>query len=252
MTRFDGKIVLITGGAGAIAGVTARAFAAEGATVVLAGRDAARLTEAAKRVQAEGGRADWVTTDVTSADDAARMVATTVERHGGLDVAFNNAGVLGAVGPLADVDPAAWSSLMDANVTGVFLSMKAEIAHMRAHGGGAIVNMASNIGAHRRLPGLGAYAVSKAAVSALSRAAALDHAADGVRVNAISPGPIDTPMSMRPGETAEDRDARMAAQLPIGRVGRTEEIAAAVLWLAAPESAFVLGHDLVADGGASA
>ncbi|WP_049572798.1 SDR family NAD(P)-dependent oxidoreductase [Nonomuraea sp. SBT364] len=250
--RFNGKVVLITGGAGAIAGATAQAFASEGAMVVLAGRDPGKLTEAVKRIEAEGGSADWVTADVTSPDDAARMVATTAGRHGGLDVAFNNAGILGATGPLADVDPGSWSSLMDANVTGVFLSMKYEIAHMRAHGGGAIVNMASNIGAHRRLAGLGAYAVSKAAVSALSRAAALDHAADGVRVNAISPGPIDTPMSLRPGETRQDRDARMAAHIPAGRVGETAEIAAAVLWLAAPESAFVLGHDLVADGGATA
>lgn len=252
--RFGGKVALITGGAGTIAVATARAFAREGATVVLAGRDPAALAEAGKRVAADGGpgRVDHVVADVTDSAAVARLVATTVERHGGLHVAFNNAGILGAPAPLADLDEAVWDGVLAANLTGVFLSMKHEIAHMRAHGGGAIVNMASNIGAHGRRPGLAAYAASKAGVSVLSRTAARDHIADGVRINAVSPGATDTAMSFRPGETRADRDARIGAATPAARVGGTDEIAAAVLWLASDDAAYVVGHDLVVDGGATA
>ncbi|MEV5085849.1 SDR family oxidoreductase, partial [Streptomyces sp. NPDC056159] len=180
-----------------------------------------------------------------------RLVATTVERHGGLHIAFNNAGILEA-GPLADMDEANWDRQLAVNLTGVFLSMKHEIAHMRVHGGGVIVNTASNLGAHMRLPFLGAYAASKAAVSALSRAAAKEYIQKGIRINAFSPGPIDTPMSLRPGETEDDRTTRMKDALPIGRVGTLDEAASAVLWLASPEASFAVGHDLVLDGGATA
>ena len=204
-----------------------------------------------KLIEDEGGRADAVTADVTGSQDVARLVATTVERHGGLHIAFNNAGVL-AAGPLADMDEAAWERQLAVNLTGVFHCMKHEIAHMRRNGGGVIVNTASNVGAHMRLPFMGAYAASKAAVSALTRAAAKEYAGDGIRVNAISPGPLDTPMSMLPGETESDRAERMKDALPAGRVGTLAEAASAVLWLASPESAFTLGHDLVVDGGAAA
>lgn len=130
--------------------------------------------------------------------------------------------------------------------------MKHEIAQMRDHGGGTIVNMASSIGAHMTLPGMGAYAATKAAVSVLTRTAAQEHIGDGIRINAVSPGPVDTWMSRLPGETDGGRDARMKDSLPIGRVATTDEVAAAVLWLAAPESGFAVGHDLVLDGGATA
>ncbi|MBO2451822.1 glucose 1-dehydrogenase [Actinomadura barringtoniae] len=246
--RFADKVVLITGGAGALARATAKAFAAEGATVVLAGRNEADLTAAAKEID----RADTVVADVTSATDVARMVATTVQRHGRLDIAFNSAGIFGGAAPVADLDEQTWAAVMDVNLTGVFLSMKHEIAHMKANGGGVIVNMASNIGAHGRRPGLSAYAASKAAVSVLTQTAAREYAADGIRINAVSPGASDTPMSYRPGETREDRDARVRGAVPAGRVGDPAEVAAAVLWLASPESTFVVGHDLVIDGGATA
>jgi NAD(P)-dependent dehydrogenase (short-subunit alcohol dehydrogenase family) len=122
---------------------------------------------------------------------------------------------------------------------------------MRGHGGGVIVNTISNIGAHSTCPGLGAYAASKSAAASLTRTAALEYIADGIRINAVSPGPTDTPMSIRPGETTNNRDTRVAAALPIGRVGRTEEIAAAIIWLASPAASFIVGHDLVIDGGAT-
>jgi NAD(P)-dependent dehydrogenase (short-subunit alcohol dehydrogenase family) len=247
--RFTDKVVLITGGAGALARATARAFADEGATVVLAGRDATALAEAAKEI---GERADTVVADVTSSTDAARMVETVVKRHGHLDVAFNSAGIFGGGAPVGEFDEKLWNSVLEVNLTGVFLSMKHEIAHMKAHGGGVIVNMASNIGAHGRRPGLAAYAASKAGVSVLTRTAAREYAAVGIRINAVSPGASDTPMSYRPGETREDRDTRVRGTVPAGRVGDPAEVAAAVLWLASPESAFVVGHDLVVDGGATA
>ncbi|MFE3261301.1 SDR family NAD(P)-dependent oxidoreductase [Nocardia sp. NPDC059091] len=251
-TRFDDKTVLITGGAGTIAGATAQAFADLGATVVLAGRDAQQLADAAGRVRPVGGAVDHLVADVTDGYQVAAMIEEVVRRHGALHVAFNNAGILGTPAPVGDLEDADWHRVLDVNLTGVFLSMKHEIAHMRGNGGGVIVNMASNIGAHGRRPGLAAYAASKAAVSVLTQTAARDHIGDGIRINAVSPGATDTRMSFRPGETRADRDARMASAIPLGRVGDPAEIAAAVVWLSSPESAFVIGHDLVIDGGATA
>jgi NAD(P)-dependent dehydrogenase (short-subunit alcohol dehydrogenase family) len=146
----------------------------------------------------------------------------------------------------------AWQRLIATNLTGTFLCMKHEIRHMREHGGGAIVNIASNIGAHLRLPALTAYAASKAAVSALTAGAARECIADGVRINAVSPGPSDTSMSLRPGEDTAQRAARLRTTSPIGRVAALDEVASAVLFAASPQAAFVVGHDLVVDGGASA
>jgi NAD(P)-dependent dehydrogenase (short-subunit alcohol dehydrogenase family)/predicted MFS family arabinose efflux permease len=249
--RFTGKVALITGGGTGIGRAAALAFAREGATVVVAGRNAGPLERTVQLVEDEGGRASAVTADVSSSADVARLVETTVQRHGDLDIAFNNAGTIEA-GPLADMDEAAWDRQVAVNLTGVFLSMKHEIAHMRGNGGGVIINTASNLGAHMRVPHLGGYAASKAAVSALTRAAALEYIGEGIRINAISPGPMDTPMSLRPGETEADRAERIKAVLPIGRVGTMDEAASAVLWLASPESGFTVGHDLVLDGGATA
>jgi NAD(P)-dependent dehydrogenase (short-subunit alcohol dehydrogenase family) len=191
-----------------------------------------------------------VVADVTRTDDVAGLVAATVARHGGLHIALNNAGI--AAGPIGDFDEAAWERQIAVNLTGTFLCMKHEIAYMRSNGGGVIVNVASNIGVHKRLPHLGAYAATKAAVSVLTRAAALGCIGQGIRINAVSPGPTDTPMSLLPGETPAARRERLKSALPIGRVGSLEEVASAVLWLASPASAFAVGHDLVIDGGASA
>lgn len=249
--RFTGKTVLITGGGSGIGRATALAFAAEGAAVAVAGRRREPLDQTVRLIEDEGGQASAITADVSLAAAAERLVDATVARHGGLHIAFNNAGILEG-GPLADMDQAAWDRQVAVNLTGVFLSMKHEIIHMRASGGGVIINTASSLGAHMRLPFLGAYAATKAAVSALSRAAAREYIADGIRINAISPGPIDTAMSLRPGETEADRDLRLKDALPAGRAGSLGEAAAAVLWLASPEAAFTVGHDLVIDGGATA
>jgi NAD(P)-dependent dehydrogenase (short-subunit alcohol dehydrogenase family) len=249
--RFTGKVALVTGGGSGIGRATAVAFASEGASVVVAGRNAESLEQTVELIQAAGGRASAATADVSRSGEVARLVAATVQRYGGLHVAFNNAGVFEAA-PLVDMDEAAWDRLLAVNLTGVFLCMKYEIAHMRANGGGAIVNTASTFGAHMRVPHVGAYVASKAAVSALTRVAALESITQGIRINVISPGAIDTPLSMMPGETEADRDERLRDAVPIGRVGSLDEVAAAVLWLAAPESGFTVGHDLVVDGGATA
>ncbi|EHR53092.1 short-chain alcohol dehydrogenase like protein [Saccharomonospora marina XMU15] len=249
--RFAGKVVLVTGGGSGIGRATAVAFAREGATVAVAGRSPEPLARTVELIGEVGGEGSAIPADVSRPEDVAGLVATTVDRHGGLHVAFNNAGVL-AAGAVADVEAADWDRLLAVNLTGVWLSMKHEIIHMRAHGGGTIVNTASNLGAHMRLASLGAYAASKAAVSALTRTAAREYIDDGIRINAISPGPIDTTMSLQQGETEADRADRMKTMLPARRVGTLDEAAAAVLWLASAESSYAIGHDLVLDGGATA
>ncbi|BCJ40586.1 short-chain dehydrogenase [Actinoplanes ianthinogenes] len=240
--RFTDRVALVTGGGSGIGRNTARALAAEGATVVVAGRDKDALAET-------GGIP--VVADVTVEADVVGLLDTIAGRFGRLDVAVNNAGVFGGGMPLAELPTAEWDRLVATNLTGVYLSMKHEIGLMRATGG-TIVNVASNIGAHGRRPGLGAYAATKAAVSALTRNTALEYIRDGIRINAVSPGPADTAMSLRPGETPEDRADRLASALPIGRVGSLDEITGAILWLASAESGFTVGHDLVIDGGATA
>lgn len=249
---FTDRVVLVTGGGSGIGRATALAFARAGATVAVAGRDEASLDDTARLAEKDGATVSTVPCDVTREDDTVRMVDTVVRRHGGLHVAVNNAGTFGVPGPAADLDARMWSTVLATNLTGVWLSLRAQVRHMRTAGGGVIVNVASNIGAHLRLPGLSAYAASKAGVSALTRSAALDHIGEGVRINAVSPGPIATAMSRLPGETDAERDARVAAALPAGRIGTPEEVAASILWLASPASAFVVGQDVVVDGGATA
>ncbi|CAL9416747.1 Glucose 1-dehydrogenase 2 [Streptomyces sp. enrichment culture] len=251
--RFTGRTALVTGAGSGIGRAVARALAAEGANVVVAGRRREPLDETVALIEAAGGKALAVPADVSRAADVEAAVAAAVEHFGSLDVAVNNAGVLDGRGPVADVDEDAWRRLIDINVTGVFLALRAEVRRMRTQpGGGAIVNIASRIGVHSRLPGTTGYAVSKAAVSVLTRGAALDHIADGVRINAVSPGPTETAMSLKPGETEAQRAERMRTELPLGRTSTLDEVAAAVLYLASDDAASVVGADLVVDGGATA
>ncbi|AWZ08460.1 MULTISPECIES: glucose 1-dehydrogenase [unclassified Streptomyces] len=251
--RFTGKSVLVTGAGSGIGRAVALAFAAEGASVVAAGRGAAALGETVALIEEEGGTAVAVTADVTRSEDVRALVRSTVEHFGSLDVAVNNAGVFRGGGPVADLPEEDWRTLLDVNVTGVLLSLQAEVSRMREQPtGGAIVNISSNLGAHARIPGAAGYIATKAAVSALSRAAALDHIGEGIRINAVSPGPVATDMSLWQGEDEAGRAARMKDESPLGRVSATAEVAAAVLYLASSDAASVVGTDLVIDGGAAA
>ncbi|MGW1956527.1 SDR family NAD(P)-dependent oxidoreductase [Streptomyces sp. NPDC001920] len=252
-TRFTDRTALVTGAGSGIGRTIALALAAEGANVVVTGRRRDTLDETVTLIEEAGGKALAVAADVSAAADVQAAVDATVDRFGRLDVAVNNAGVFRGGAPLADLPEEDWHTQLATNVTGVFLALRAEIRQMRSQPtGGAIVNIASTFGVHSRHPGATAYAATKAAVSVLTRGAALDHIRDGIRINAVSPGPVDTPMSLNPGETEADRAERARAALPLGRVATTREVAAAVLYLASDDAASVVGADLVVDSGATA
>lgn len=251
-SRFSGRTVLVTGGGSGIGRAVALAFASEGASVVVAGRTRAALDETVALAEGTGGTVVAQVADVARAADMDALVRTAVDRFGSLDVAVNNAGVFRGGQPVADLSDEDWRALLDTNVTGVLLALRAEVRQMRTQpNGGAVVNVSSNLGAHKQAPRTTAYAASKAAVAALTRGAALDHIGDGVRINAVSPGASATAMSLRPGETDAERAVRMKEESPLGRVSSTEEVAEAVLYLASDAAASVVGTDLVIDGASS-
>jgi NAD(P)-dependent dehydrogenase (short-subunit alcohol dehydrogenase family) len=247
--RLQGKVALITGAGAGIGRATAELFGREGAAVVVADYDRAAAEAVCSGITAEGGRAVAVAVDVSQPDQVDAMVATAVQAFGGIDILFNNAGILifGSVVETAFED---WQRMMAVNLNGVFLCSKAVIPLMRERGGGAIINMSSSTGAHDGNGNAAAYVTSKGGVTLLTRCMAIDHAADHIRVNAIAPGPTDTPMLRRIMSQAEI-DA-FAATFPAKRLGQPSEIAAAALFLASDEASFVTGAIFAVDGGQTA
>lgn len=248
MRALDGKAALVTGGASGIGRASAIALAKAGATVAIVdvnedgGKETATLV-----VEEAGGDAEFVRADVTQPDDVAAVVDKTVARWGHLDCAVNNAGTTGASAPTADYTLDEWTRTIELNLTSVFLCLKHEIPAMLERGG-AIVNMASGAGLVG-FPGLPAYVASKHGVVGLTKAAALEYASQGIRINAICPGSTRTPMLEGFMGGDEKLERMLTRPIPVGRLGRPEEIAEAVVWLCSDAASFVVGQALAVDGG---
>lgn len=248
MTTHSGQVALVTGGAAGIGRSTALAFAAIGIQVVVSDVDAAGGEATAGLIRAAGGQASFVPCDVTRDADVAALVATVVEHHGRLDYAFNNAGVEFEKGFLAGGTEHEFDTIMGVNVKGVWLCMKHELAQMLRQGSGAIVNTASVAGL-TAAPKMSIYCASKHAVLGLTRSAAIEYAKKNIRVNAVCPGVIDTDMFRRAYESDPKKGEFAAAMHPLGRIGKPEEVAAAVLYLCSDVAAFTTGVALPVDGG---
>lgn len=248
MTRLDGKVVVITGGNSGIGRATAERVASEGAAVVIGARREDVGDDVVAAIRAAGGQAVFVPTDVTVEADVARLVDTAVGEFGRLDAAFNNAGGGSAFGPVQELTEEGWRADVDLNLTSVFLSMKHQVPALLAAGGGAIVNNASNLGVVG-MPTAGPYVAAKHGVIGLTRAAALELARAGVRVNALVTGGVDTPMFRSTMGASPEGAAHIAGLHPVNRVARPEEIASFVAYLLSGESTFVTGAALAIDGG---
>jgi NAD(P)-dependent dehydrogenase (short-subunit alcohol dehydrogenase family) len=247
---FENKVVLITGGTSGIGRATAIAFAKEGAKVVVSGRRKAEGAETVTMVEKAGGEGLFVQADVSDEEQVKKLVETTVSHFGRLDIAFNNAGIEGELGPVTEAKVETYNKVFDINVKGVLLSMKHEIPALLKSGGGSIVNT-SSIAGTIGMANVGIYIASKHAVNGLTKTAALEVAKQGIRVNTVSPAAIQTDMLDRfiGDEGAAQKKEYFATQHPIGRLGQPEEIASAVLYLSSPGASFITGHDLLVDGG---
>jgi NAD(P)-dependent dehydrogenase (short-subunit alcohol dehydrogenase family) len=247
--QFESKVALVTGGNSGIGQAIAIAFAKEGAKVVVAARRAAEGNETVAMIEALGGQAHFVQTDVSKAAEVKAMVAACIAAYGGLDYAVNNAGIEGTPLTLtADYEEETWDRVIDINLKGVFLCMKYEIPEMLERGHGSIVNMSSVAGLIGGRVGV-AYYASKHGVVGATKAAALEYASQGLRINAVCPAVIETPMIERAFSENEEIVERYKAMHPVGRFGRPEEVASATLWLCSDGAGFVTGHSLPVDGG---
>lgn len=244
--RFRGKSIIVTGAAGGIGRATAMAFAAEGGDLVIADVKP-ELHETAALCRAAGVRVEALQLDISTGEAPDLLVRTALERHGRLDVAFNNAGIVGVNVDIAEYPDEVWDRVMAVNLRAMFRSMKAQVRAMRAGGGGAIVNTASvaSLCAMRDSSG---YIAAKHAVLGLTRAAALDVAGDGIRINAVCPGIVDTPL-LDHGRQVPGLLEGLTASVPLRRMADAGEIARCVLFLASPEASYMVGQGMVVDGG---
>jgi NAD(P)-dependent dehydrogenase (short-subunit alcohol dehydrogenase family) len=248
MINLSGKVAIVTGGTSGIGRATAIAYAQQGAKVVVAGRRVEEGQETVQLIKAAGGEAFFTQTDVTQEVDVKTMVDRTVSVFGRLDIAFNNAGMHGENAVLTEQTDDEYDRMMTANVKGVWLCMKYEIAQMMQQGSGAIVNTSSILGVVA-MAGVPLYTASKYAVQGLTKATALQYAKAGIRINAVGPGAIATDMFEAATGGQDEAKAYMAGLHPMGRIGQPSEVANAVLWLSSDAASFVTGETLMVDGG---
>jgi NAD(P)-dependent dehydrogenase (short-subunit alcohol dehydrogenase family) len=250
MDRVRGRVAIVTGATSGIGRATARALAKEGASVVIAGRRASLGEDLSAELRSQGLQAVFVRTDVRDGESIARLVDAAIRHYGRLDIAVNNAGIAGASLPVAEYPEETWDEVMTVNLKGIWLCMKYEIPQILRSGGGAIVNMASDVGLAGASFGIAPYVASKHGVVGLTRAAALEYATRSIRINAICPGLTDTEMLT---DTKQNHAASLAhyidSHIPMKRAASADEQAAAILWLCSSESSFVTGHALAVDGG---
>jgi len=250
MGELDGRVVIVTGASSGIGHAASLLFAAQGARVVAVARRRAELDRLVARIRGSGGEACAVAGDVTDESLHVRAVAAACERFGGLDVAFNNAGTLGAFGAVTAIDLAGWRATIETNLTSAFLAAKHQIPVLQQRGGGSLIFTATFVGHTAGLPGMSAYAASKSGLIGLARTLAAEHGRDGIRVNALLPGGTDTPMGRTAADTEEARGfvRRLHA---LDRIAEPDEIARAALFLASDAASFVTGSAMLVDGGAS-
>lgn len=249
--NFEGQVALVTGAGSGMGLTAANLYAESGAAVVLSDRNEAAVKLAAQQLIDKGYKAIAIACDVTNEADVKAMIDKTVATFGRLDIAFNNAGVISKHSDTVNLPDSEWDRVISINLRGVWNCMKFEIPEMLKHDSGVIVNNAS-VGGINGFAGLPAYTASKHGVVGLTKTAALEYATKGIRINAVCPGMIDTPMNDGLVGGDEKLQAKMLESAPIGRLGKPEEIANAVLWLSSPDASFVIGHALPVDGGFSA